>query len=416
MFWVGFVALDANALTSVVLAAVGTELLLVDKLLALWTRMVLVKTAASSEFSKVLARSSTVGTAATWLANVVVFVPLVSDWVFNIVVGTSVDWWNALLAWTAASSAVFDNFDGTAFHADWVWNLHKSWTLFLTLAVEHLATSFLINIFAIVKHFIGLTDWSWVELFWEHHRAIVWVTLINANIMILTFPNHTAAGPVKNVVVFGREIASWTTWTPGSVVEAVSLLIVSHVNIVSTQPTKALVEIIGVVSISLSVSWTVTVASLAHVPIVIPSPVTAELKSVRAHIDFTKVWLNLFTATLLWLLATALINPIGPILEVTRVLLGTVHVVSPVVVVELEGLTLQLLPSLITRVIWALVANTLVRVTTVIKLLLELSLVAVLAVWVKFTTEVLIPVLPVAWSLVPTGLLDTSVLWTADVG
>lgn len=92
VFWVGFVALDADALTSIVLAAVGTELLLVDKLLALWTRMVLVKTAASSEFSEVLARSSTVGTAATWLANVVVFVPLVSDWVFNIVVGTSVDW------------------------------------------------------------------------------------------------------------------------------------------------------------------------------------------------------------------------------------------------------------------------------------------------------------------------------------
>lgn len=337
VLWVGFVALDADALTDVVIATVGTEFHLVDELLSLGASVSLIKTTASSRFPKVLATGSSILATATWLTRVGVVIPLVADWIFDFIVGTSVDWWDTHLLWTSASGNVFNELDGTAFHADWVWELNGGWAVFFTFAVEDLTAALLVNVLAIVKLFITLTSWSWVEFISEVSSTLVWVSLINANIVRLTLPHHAAIGPVENMVVLGGQVTAWASWAPGSFVETEGLFTISHVNVVSTQTVPSVVEIVSIISILLGITMLITVASLAHIPVVIPSPVVAKLVSIRTNGDLAYIWIFWVrvTSTLFWLLATAFINTISPVLEFTGLLLLTVHVVVPVVVVVL---------------------------------------------------------------------------------
>jgi hypothetical protein len=229
VFWEDFVTFDSDTFASVVFATGGGEFFFVNELLSFWTSVVFIKTTALSEGSNVFTGGFTVIVTAAWHASIIIVVPFVSDWIFTTFVNTFLWWWDTFLFWTSASSGSWNSFNGTAGHADWIWN--DDWTVFFTFTSVNFATFFRIDVFTIVEFFFFSTNWNWNVFVWEHGSAFVWVLFISTFTNIFATPGDAAISPVINVVVLVT-VTDWTLWTEGSIVEANSLLVVVHVEVI----------------------------------------------------------------------------------------------------------------------------------------------------------------------------------------
>lgn len=385
VFWVSFFAVNVDTFTSVVFATSGRKFFFVVKFLTFWTDMVFVESSALSKSSDVFTGGNTIVVTATWHTSVVVFVPFVSDWVFFVIVGTSIWWWDTFFAWASASSVVFDEFDDTAGHAWWVWN--EEWAMIFTFTSVHFAALFFVNVTTFIEFFFRGTNWNWDVFVWEHDGALVWVSFINTSWWInwSALPRDTAISPVINMVVLVR-FTSWSGFAPGSLVEANSLFVVVHVNVVSFKSEPSFVKSVITVNNILSVFPLVTVTSFTVIPTVHETVSTREGVSSTVHFNFTNVVFNWVTAAFFWLFTTASVSHVSPSFQTAFVFLFTVNPVVPVVVVVFQTLALHSLVDFKFSVVWAFVADTFVTSATIVQYFFNLLTVSIFTVWIKFTS------------------------------
>jgi hypothetical protein len=263
VFWEDFVAFDSNAFASVVFATGSGEFGFVNELLTFWTDVVFIETAALSEGSDIFTSCNTVFVTATWHANIIVLVPFVSDWIFVIFMDAFVFAVTFLFGTSTSRSA---SFNGTFAWADWVFN--DDWTMFSTFTSVNFATFFRIDVFTIVEFFFFFTNWNWSPFIWEHGSTFVWVLFIGTGTNWFTTKFDAARSPVINMIVF-IVITNWRFFASGSFVDANSLFVIFHVQVIA----GIVVESVVFINSSLSPALVVTVTSSTHIVSVLESVV-----------------------------------------------------------------------------------------------------------------------------------------------